>query len=261
MKKLCQGSILSSILLLFLFCSCSKTHIGSRQITDFSSLEAKVKKQHDFRSSNVLKIKFKTVIETDGRENKLTGRIFSFSDTCLYVSVMSSSLGIEVAQALMKTNSITVINKYEKNYFSGTYADFRNVFGADFKAIYSFLTSTYLSDTISFNSSNSNYQPNFNRFIVNTTLSENSNKSFVTTIFDGYGNLASTEYKSYNGDIFRAIYSNFALSYGFPAEMVLTSVVKGKKNEIKILFENVSVVNGSLPDLNLKVDKYKRVSF
>ena len=261
MKKLCQGSILSSILLLFLFCSCSKTHIGSRQITDFSSLEAKVKKQHDFKSSNVLKIKFKTVIETDGRENKLTGRIFSFSDTCLYVSVMSSSLGIEVAQALMKTDSITVINKYEKNYFSGTYADFRNVLGADFKVIYSFLTSTYLSDTISFNSSNTNYQPSFNRFIVNTTLSENSNKSFVTTIFDGYGNLASTEYKSYNGDIFRAIYSNFALSYGFPAELVLTSVVKGKMNEIKILFENVSVVNGSLPDLNLNVDRYKRVSF
>lgn len=260
MKKLFRESILSSVILLFLFCSCSKTHIGSRQITDFSSLEAKVKKQHDFRSSNILKIKFKTVIEADGRENKLTGRIFSFSDTCLYVSVMSSSLGIEVAQAVLKIDSVTIINKYEKTYFSGSYADIKEL-RSDFKAIYSFLTSTYLSDSISFNSSNTNYQPNFNRFIVNTTLLENSNKSFVTTIFDGYGNLASTEYKSYNGDIFRAIYSNFALSYGFPAEMVLTSVVKGRKSEYKILFENVSVANGNLPDLNLKVDRYKRVSF
>lgn len=260
MKKLFRESILSSVILLFLFCSCSKIHISSRQITDFSGLEAKVKKQHDFKSSNILKIKFKTVIETDGRENKLTGRIFSFSDTCLYVSVMSTSLGIEVAQAVLKSDSVTIINKYEKTYFSGSYADIKEL-RSDFKAIYSFLTSTYLSDSISFNSSNTNYQPNFNRFIVNTTLLENSNKSFVTTIFDGYGNLASTEYKSYNGDIFRAIYSNFALSYGFPAEMVLTSVVKGSKSEYKILFENVSVANGNLPDLNLKVDRYKRVSF
>ncbi|MBP5668663.1 MAG: DUF4292 domain-containing protein [Salinivirgaceae bacterium] len=260
MKKLFRESILSSVILLFLFCSCSKTHISSRQITDFSGLEAKVRKQHNFRSSNILKIKFKTVIETNGRENKLTGRIFSFSDTCLYVSVMSSSLGIEVAQAVLKSDSITIINKYEKNYFSGTYADIKTL-SSSFRAIYSFLTSSYLSDTISFNSSNAHYQPNFNRFIVNTTLSENSNKSFVTTIFDVYGNLASTEYKSYNGDIFRAIYSNFALSYGFPAEMVLISVVKGSKSEYKILFENVSVANGNLPDLNLKVDRYKRVSF
>ena len=92
-------------------------------------------------------------------------------------------------------------------------------------------------------------------------MSEDDCKSFVTSIFDGYGNLGSTEYKSCNGDIFRAIYSNFALSFGFPEEMVLTSVVKGKKSEFRIQFENVSVVNDNVPQMNLKVDKYKRISF
>ena len=261
MKKLCQGSILSSILLLFLFCSCSKSVIVSRRVTDFSSLEAKVKKHHDFISSNNLKIKFKTFIEIDGKENKLSGRIFALSDTCIYLNIMSSTLGIEVAQMLMTRDSVIIINKVEKNYYSGNYTDLRKAYNVNFRTLYSFFTSSYLSDSICFNSSNTNHQPNFQRFIVNTILSEDDCKSFVTSIFDGYGNLGSTEYKSCNGDIFRAIYSNFALSFGFPEEMVLTSVVKGKKSEFRIQFENVSVVNDNVPQMNLKVDKYKRISF
>ncbi len=262
MKKLCQGSILSSILLLFLFCSCSKSVIVSRRVTDFSSLETRIKKHHDFISSNNLKIKFKTFIEIDGRENKLSGRIFALSDTCLYLNVMSSTLGIEVAQVLMTQDSVTIINKVEKNYYSGNYNDLKKVYNVNFRTLYSFFTSSYLfSDSICFNSSNTNYQPNFQRFIVNSILSEDDCKSFVTSIFDEYGNLGSTEYKSCNGDIFRAIYSNFALSFGFPGEMVLKSVVKGKKSEFRIQFENISVVNGNVPEMNLKVDKYKRISF
>ena len=264
MKKLRRVSILNKtvFVLLLLFCSCSKSIVNTRQVTDFSGLESKTIKRQKFITSNNLRIKFKTTVELDGKENKLTGKIYALSDTCLFLNVMSSTLGIEVGQLRMNKDSVLMINKIDKTYFSGTYADFKSRFDTNFKQFYSLLTATYMrKDSVLFNSSNSNYLPDLQRFVVNDVSSNSENKTFLTTIFDRYGNIWRTEYKSFDGNFFRANYSNFALDYGFPSELTLNVTVKGKKYDLTIYFENVSVIKESaFPEMKKSLAKYKRVA-
>ena len=261
MKKLHLESILSktALFLVLLFCSCSKSIVSTRQVTDLSGLESKIVKRQKFITSSNLKIKFKTSVELDGKENKLTGKIYALSDTCLFFSVMSNTLGIEVGQLRMNHDSVLMLNRIDKTYFSGSYADFKKVFDASFGLFYSLFTATYLCKD-SVNSSNANYLTDLHRFVVNDVKLADNEKSFLTTIFDGYGNIWRTEYKSYDGNFLRANYSNFALDYGFPVEMVLSSTVKGRKYDLTIYFENVSVIKESaFPEMKKSLGKYKRM--
>ena len=265
MRKLRLVNTLSkaAILLVLVFCSCSKSIVNTRQVTDFSGLESKTIKRNKFLASNNLKIKFKTTVEFDGKENKLSGKIYALSDTCLFLNVMSSSLGIEIGQMRMNKDSVFVINKIDKTYFSGTYADFKSKFDTNFEQFYSFLTASYLwKDTVSFSSLNANYIADLQRFVVNDVSSDNGNKTFLTTIFDRYGNVWRLEYKSFDGNFFRANYSNFALNYGFPCELALSAKMKGNKYDFTIYFENVSVIKESaFPEMKKSLGKYKRVAF
>lgn len=264
MKKLRLESTLNrvALFLLLLFCSCSKSIVNTRQVTDFKGLESKTKNRQKFISSNNLKIKFKTTIDLDGKENKLTGKIYALSDTCLYLNVMSSTLGIEIGQMQLNNDSVLIINKIDKTYFLGSYTDFKSRFETNFKQFYSLLTASYLrKDDVLFNSSNSNYLPDLQRFVVNDVSSDNDNKSFLTTIFDRHGNIWRTEYKSFDGNFFRANYSNFVLDYEFPSELALQVNMKGKKYDLTIYYENASVIKKSaFPEMKKSFAKYKRVS-
>lgn len=264
MKRLNLESILSKAAIFFflLFLSCSKSIVSNRQVTDLSGLESKVIKRQQFISSNDLKIKFKSVVEIDGKENKVTGRIFVLSDTCIFLNIMSSALGIEVGQMLMTPDSVIVLNKIEKNYYSGKYSDFKNIFVGDFNFFYSLFTSTYLGiDTIMLNNSNVNYVSDMQRFIVSDMTIKNDCNLYLTTIFDRYGNVWRTDYKNCDGNFFRVNYSNFALNYGFPVELNLTSTINGKKSELTIFYENVSFAKDfHFPDIRTALKKYKRVT-
>ena len=234
MKKLRLENTLSkaALLSLLVFCSCSKSIVNTRQVNDFSGLQSRTIKRQNFLASNNLKIKFKTSVEIDGKENKLSGKIYALSDTCLFLNVMSSSLGIEIGQLRM-------------NQF------------------YSFITASYFKrNSIFFNSSNASYITDLQRFIVNDNCSNSQTKSFLTTIFDRYGNIWRIEYKSFDGNLFRANYSNFVLDYGFPSELVLSAKVKGAKYEFTVYFENVNVIKESaFPEMKKSLGKYKRVTF
>ncbi len=265
MKKLRLENTLSraAILSLLVFCSCSKSIVNTRQVNDFSGLQSRTIKRQNLLASNNLKIKFKTSVEIDGKENKLSGKIYALSDTCLFLNVMSSSLGIEIGQLRMNKDSVFMINKIDKTYFSGTYADFKSKFDTNFEQFYSFITASYFKrDSIFFNSSNASYIADLQRFIVNDCYSNSQTKSFLTTIFDRYGNVWRVEYKSFDGNLFRANYSNFVLDYGFPSELVLSAKVRGAKYEFTVYFENVSVIKESaFPEMKKSLGKYKQVTF
>lgn len=248
-----------SAILLFAFslCSCSKHFTETRQITDFSTLQSHIQKRQDYLSSHNLKIKFKSWIESDGKEIKLSGKILTYSDSCIYINIISSTLGIEVSQFHFKRDSLIFINKIDKSYFSGSYNDLGKYLNINFQTVYSFLTNTYLGpNQVSFTSDNCSFVQDFQRFIVNDNYENATNSKFVTSQFDNYGNLQRTECKSMDGGFLRVNYSNFVLDYAFPSQLTFTiyskvekidaftskSYFTNEKSEFNLLIENIEVV-------------------
>lgn len=279
MKKSSLKNILNkSAILLFAFslCSCSRHFTENRQITDFSTLQSHIQKRQNTLTFHNLKIKFKTTFNDNGKEQKLTGKILTYSDTCIYINLISSTFGIEVGQIHLKTDSLIFINKIDETYFSGSYSDLRRYLNINFQSIYSFLTNTYLGpNQVSFNSDNCSLVPDFQRFIVNDKYDVENNSRFVTSQFDNYGNLERTESKSMDGSFLRFNYSNFVLDYAFPKQMTFTTYVKyekinatslksqivNEKFEQTLLIESVEILkksenNYSAPSLkNYKFEK------
>lgn len=245
MKKSIHKSILNKtaiLLFVFSFCSCSKHFTETRQITDFSSLQSHIQKRQNLLKGRNIKIKFKTSFNYDGKENKLSGKILTYSDTSIYVNVISSTLGFEVAQIRFKTDSLIFINKIDKSYFSGVYGDIGKYLNINFQTIYSLLTNSYLCpDNISFTSDNCNFISDYQIFRVNDKYDDEKNGRFVTSQFDKYGNLQLTECKSLDGGFLRVNYSNFVIGFGFPNQLSFTTYIKKNKIESTLFIESIEI--------------------
>lgn len=249
MKRLTQKSILNkTVFLLFavLFISCSKSFIETRPITEFSSLQSHLLKRQDFLFTHNFKIKFKTSVNIDGKENRLNGRIVTNTDSLISINLISSALGIEVAQIHFTKDSLFLLNKIEKTCFSGSYNDVAKYSYIDYHTVYCLLTNSYSGyQSNSLNSDNCNYLSNLQRFIINEKTDSANLQNFITTYLDNKGNLERTERKSYKGDFLRINYSNFALDYAFPKELHFTTYVKREKFEMTFLIESISTIKNA----------------
>ena len=264
MKKLPLRSILSSLaifLIVFTF-SCSRSVVTKqRPITDITALQKKTLKACNTVSKSNIRLKFKTTIEFDGKNHHLNGRIFLLSDTCVFVSVMSPAIGIEVARLFANTDSVLFINKTDKTFFSSDYDQFFNHYGLNFKLLYSIFSASYIDcDSVKFLSSNTQYFADMGYFVTSKVYYHDNSKSFSNTFFDSFGHIVRTEYKSANSDFLRVNYSNFALKDGFPGKMTLTLGVGGTKKEMEITIEEFSQLKKeNIPNMKTDTRKYKRI--
>ena len=265
MKKLLLKTILNSVTIfsIVLVCSCSRSVvISQRPITDFAGLEKKIVKSCSLRSSSNTRIKFQTSVEVDGKNHSLNGRIFLLSDTCVFISVMSPSIGIEVGRMIANKDSVFVVNKIDKTYFSSDYKTNKNIYGLNFRLLYSIFSASYLNcDSVLFSNSNTEFIADMGCFVVSKVYKTDSLKSFSTTFFDGFGNIIRSEYKSANSDFLRANYSNFALKDGFPTKMNVTVGFGGKKREVEIEIKEVTQLKkDNFPNMRTDIRKFKRIN-
>ena len=263
MKKLLLKGILNSAaaLLVVFSCSCSRSIVSSRPITNFAELEKKTSKNCTYLSKSNLRLKFKTNIDIDGKSQQLNGRIFLLSDTCVYINVMSPTLGIEVGRLCANRDSVIFINKLDKTYFSSDYHQFIIKYGLNFRLLYSVLSASYFGcDSVKLSDTNTQYFADMRRFVVSNVYNENDTKSYSTSFFDSFGNLYRTEYKSGNNDFLRVNYSNFALKGGFPQKLVVSVGVGGTIKEIELLIDDIiEIKSENIPNLKTGTHKYKRV--
>lgn len=266
MKKLRIRSILiKAVILLFAvyLTSCSKSVINARQFSDLTELQNHIESKSSFISSKNLKIKFRTSVNFEGKENKISGRIFLFNDSCIFIQFVSNTLGLEIAQLYFWPDSMLFINKYEKSYLSGSYSELKSICDVNYNLTKSLFSATYyLSDTVLINENNTHYLSDLQIFIVNDSYNINQSKCFVTTQFDTFGNVKKTDYKSYNGNNFRVIYSNFALNFGFPAELNFSTSMKKEKVQLTLFYENVELLKKSEVTYKIpSIRNYARITF
>ena len=265
MRRLNQKSMLSKaavcFLLLLLF-SCSRYTTNTRSVSDFSALSNIVSDRYKLVSSNIIKMKFSTVVRHEGKDNKLSGKILITTDTCVFINVISSSLGIEVAQIRFTNDSVLFVNKMDKNYYSGSYNDFVKLVDVNYKSVFSILTNSYIrSDSIDFNSNKAFYFAEVKRFMVNDLYLYDGLKSYVTTEFNQYGSVDKIEFKSARSNFLRVNYSNFANNFSFPETISLSTTIKKEKvsldlkiNSVEFLKEERAVVKIS------SLNNYSRIS-
>ena len=265
MKKLHLKSILSSvtILLIVFSFSCSRSVVSrQRPITDLNGLEKKTVKACSSISSSNIRIKFQTEIEIDGKIQALSGRLFLLSDTCIFVSLLSNSLGIEVGRLIANSDSVCIINKIDKTFFSSDYHSLKYNSGLNFNLLYSILSDSYINcDSVSFNSTNTYFMSDKNCFVVtNVSVDSNSAKSFFSTFFDSFGNIFRFEYKNLSSDFLRVNYSNFALKDGFPGKMIFSIGIDGSKRELEVDYSDFTIIKPEkLPAMKTNIAKYKRI--
>ena len=147
MRRLNQRNMLSKaafVCLLLLLFSCSRYASNTRSVSDFSALQNSVTDRYKLLSSNNIKLKFSTVVNHDGKDNKLSGKILIYRDSCIFINIISSALGIEVGQARFTPDSVLLVNKLDKKYFLGVYDDFVKVLDVNYKSIFSILTDSYI---------------------------------------------------------------------------------------------------------------------
>ena len=229
--------------LVALLFSCSKSFVKTQSISDFKALQTKINKQQTFLENNNIKLKFKAVANISGKQNKLVGRAFLYSDTSLFISILSYSLGIEVLQLYFNSDSIYYVNKIGKEFFSGTYSDFKTY--PNFGMVYSIFSSSYYnSKNTLISNNNCHYIADYKKFIVNDKYDINEKSGFfITTHFNSFGQVEKIDYKSYNGNYLRVNYSNFAAEYNFPTEFVIFTKVNKSEVEVKMNIENVDLLN------------------
>ena len=243
--------------LVILITSCSKSITNTRPVSDLTALQTKIEKRHHFFATNSIKYKFKSVVSLAGKDNKIVGKVSVFNDSSLYISVLSYSVGIELVQFYVNTDSVFIVNKIDKEYYSGSYADFTDVF--DFSLCYSIFSNSYFGNSVPI--SNCHYLADFQKFIVNDLHKPDSDFNyFITTQFDSYGNVEKIDYKSYDGNYLKVNYSNFVANYSFPAEIVLVASFKKKSIELKMNIENVDLLkNKSSIHSKPSTENYKKI--
>lgn len=250
------------ISLLLLFFSCSRYVNHSRSVTDFNALQNSVTARYNLLSSNNIKLKFSTIINHDGKDNKLSGKILIFKDTCIFINVISSALGIEVGQARFTRDSVLFVNKIDKRYFSGKYADFVKIIDLNFESLFSVLTDTYIrSDSIDFNSNKAFYFPENKRFIVNDLFLFDGLKSYVTTEFNQLGNIEKMEFKSGRSYFVTVNYSNFVNNFGFPGVVSFNTTVNKEKINLNLKITTIEVLKDDIPVSRItSLDNYSSIS-
>ena len=233
MKKLRLKSILSNvtILLIVFSFSCSRSVVSrQRPITDLPGLEKKVVKTCNSISSSNIRLKFQTEIEL--------GRLIANAD------------------------SVCLINKIDKTFFSSDYQGLKYYSGLNFNLLYSIFSASYVNcDSVSFNSSNTYFMSDKNCFVVtNVSADQNSTKSFFSTFFDSFGNIFRFEYKNLGSDFLRVNYSNFALKDGFPGQMIVSIGIDGAKRELEVEYSDFTILKPEkLPTMKTNIAKYKRI--
>lgn len=242
--------------LVILITSCSKSITNTRPVSDLAALQTKIDKRHQFFASNSIKYKFKSVVSLAGKDNKIVGKVSVFADSSLHISILSYSVGVELAQLFVNTDSVFIVNKIDKEYYSGSYADFADIF--DFSLCYSIFSDSYFGNSISTN--NCHYLSDFKKFIVNDLYkSDIISNYFVSTQFDSFGNVEKIDYKSYDGNYLKVNYSNFVANYNFPAEIVLVASFKKKSIELKMDVDNVDLLkNKSSIHSKPSIENYKK---
>ena len=242
--------------LVVLIISCSKSISKTRPVSDLPALQTKIEKRHQFFTSNSIKYKFKSVVSLAGKENKIVGKVSVFTDSSLHINILSYSVGVELAQLFINTDSVFIVNKIDKEYYSGSCTDFADIF--DFSLCYSIFSNSYFGNYVS--TSNSHYLPDFKKFIVNDLYKSDSvSNYFVSTQFDSFGNVEKIDYKSYDGNYLKVNYSNFVANYNFPAEIVLVASFRKKSFELKMNVDNVDLLkNKSSIHYKPLIENYKK---
>ena len=256
---LSKALIFTSLLLLF---SCSRIATNTRSVSDLSTLQQSVSERYNIISSNNIKLKFTTVINHDGKDNKISGRISIYNDSLIFINVISSALGVEIGQAKFTPDSALVVNKLEKKYFFGTYNDFVKIVDVNFKSIFSIFTASYIrSDSLDFNENKAFYFPEVKRFMINDLYLYDGLKSYVTTEFDQFGNVDKMEFKSARSNFLRVNYSNFVNSFGFPETVLFSTTVNKEKLSLSLKITSIEVLKTDIPVGKISsLDNYSRIS-
>ena len=265
MRRLKQKNMLSKaafISLLLLFFSCSRYANHPRSVTDFNALQNSVTERFNLLSSNNIKLKFSTVINLDGKDNKLSGKILIYKDTCIFINVISTALGIEVGQARFTRDSVLFVNKIDKRYFSGQYAEFVKLIDINFQSLFSILTDSYIrSDSLDFNSNKAFYFPDNKRFMVNDLFLFDGIKSYVTTEFNQFGNIEKMEFKSGRSNFITVNYSNFVNYFSFPEVVSFSTTVNKEKFNLNLKITTIEVLKDDIPVSRItSLENYSRIS-
>jgi len=254
-------SRIAALIFLLLFFSCSKSFVKTRQISDLNSLQNRVDKRCQLLSSNSFKIKFKAIAKLDDKQNKLVGKLYVYSDTSLYISVLSYTLGVEIAQFYFNSDSVYFANKIQKELLCGTYEEINS--SLNFNLIYSALTASYYNvSKKGITDNNCHYIADFQKFIVNDLYKFNANNGFfLTTNFNSNGNIEKIDYKSYDGNFLRINYSNFAGEYGFPESVSIVTSFMNENIEMNMNIENVDIISKKyFVHSKPSFDNYKRLN-
>lgn len=265
MRRLNQRNMLSKaafVCLLLLLFSCSRYASNTRSVSDFSALQNSVTDRYKLLSSNNIKLKFSTVVNHDGKDNKLSGKILIYKDSCIFINIISSALGIEVGQARFTPDSVLLVNKLDKKYFLGVYDDFVKVLDVNYKSIFSILTDSYIrSDSIDFSESKAFYFADAKRFMVNDLYLFDGLKSYVTTEFDKFGNVDKMEFKSARSNFLRVNYSNFVNNFGFPGSVLFNTTVNKDKISLDLKLTSIELLKNEVPLSKItSLDNYSRIS-
>ena len=265
MRRLHQKNMLSRVaifVLLLLTFSCSRYTNSTRSISDLSALNNLVSSRYCLISSNNFKLKYSTVVNFDGKDNKLSGKIIISADSTIYLNVISSLLGVEIAQARFTYDSVLFVNKIDKKYFFGSYNDFVKFLDVDYSSLLSIFTSSYIrSDSIDFNDKKAFYLSDLKRFIVNDSYYRYGDKSYVTTQFDHFGNVEKIEFKSPHSNFLTVNYANFVNSYGFPASIAFSTKYKQEKLKLDLNIVSVEVLKNESPSIKIvSLDNYSRIN-
>lgn len=251
MRRLNQKNMLSRaaifFMLLLLF-SCSRSAIQSRSVSDLSTLQNYVSDRNKLISTSNIKLKFTSVVNLNGKDNKLSGRISIFKDSCIFVNVISSALGVEICQARFSPDSVLFVNKLEKNYFYGSYNDFVKIIDVNYQSVFSILTASYIrSDSIDFNENKAFYFPEVKRFIVNDLFIYDGLKSYVTTEFDQFGNVEKIDFKSARSNFLQVNYSNFVNNFGFPDIVLFSTTIDREKVNFNMKITAIEISENYIP--------------
>lgn len=269
-KKLISSSLFFILLLSFYQCSHYKKLATSKktEIKNFEEAYLAVTSPCEYSQ---IQIKYKLLLNTEGKNSKLAGTIKYLNDSILWINIVSKTLGIELFRVKLTPDTLFFIDRINKKYYAGTYEKLQKRFG--FQLDYYFLQTIFFGKVygLSFDYSLKNIdlfvqklnsdKTFFFEYKLQNTTKKNYYKLQNPQIENNFsvnkkGYLLNNKYEEKQN--YKSLQmTDYKYNNNFPQSFVLTATQKDKTYQLNFTYIEFSTENISV---NYKVPKnYKRI--
>lgn len=213
MQRLSKKHTLISIIISFIFFYGCKTSsninlFSPKILTSDQAYNSLIERSF----SKSLKIKYSAIIDNGSSRNKFNGHIKFVNDTLIWANIISPAMGIEIARAMFSTDSVFIIDKVNKRFYSGNYNYLNKKIGfnIDYKGVKNILLGIIYDYQIEYNNNTIEYftiQNSDSAFMFDFDVNGNINYDnlkypFIdhSFIIDRYSNLLESEYTNLNNN-------------------------------------------------------------